>query len=251
MLAKSIIILAFLSLISSCAEDDSTSKEMSRGIAGVWQGIQKQVSSEGEQLTEVSLAFFADGRFELRERDGDRFAEGVYEDYFRLSSLTLRFQSSTMTDLALAGSIFDFEYELHENELLLRGQRVIFRLKRPEDPVEGDELNGYWYCQDSQAQSWQLMTLGHEFQLYLKRSGQASIMMKGEMKWEDGAIEGQESRSGQWLVKVSQPVRIYDGFEVTIERDKDQKLILHLRPWRHTSPGESPQTTNPTLSCQA
>jgi len=249
---KTTVLGILISLILACsAAEDTRVTEASNSIVGVWQGVQQMISGDSEQVREVSLAFFANGQFELKEREGERSGEGTYEDFSRLNSLTMRFKTSNLTDFALAGSIYNFEYEIYGQEMLLRAQRVIFRLKRPEQVTQGDELNGQWRCVDSlEGQSWQLTTLGTEFYLYSRRNRQASIFLKGEMNWDEEDLEVDLAVKGQWLVRDAQPLRIFDGFDVTIIKNEQQKATLTLVPWNLVAPGQDPQNSNLILTCQ-
>ncbi|MFW7381847.1 MAG: hypothetical protein ACOH5I_23780 [Oligoflexus sp.] len=248
---KNMILLMLLGTFGACSViDDEQPIEGSQGIVGMWQGVQQMIGADSDEALEVSLVFFEDGRFELRERNGDRFAEGQYEDYTRLHSLSLRFETSTLTDFALAGSIYNFEYELYEQELLLRAQRVVLRLKRPPEPEVNDQLNGQWICLDSTSgQAWQLTTQNAGFSLYTRQSGQAALMIKGSMQWNTEDLQKVQTAHGYWLVSESQPLKIFDGFTVVMTRDEQSQVTMILTPWRQGEAANSPQTSDLQLTC--
>lgn len=252
-----ILLVLFLFLGVACGdEEDQAADEQVTGIVGSWQGVQKLIDPEknAEITREVELIIHSDGRFELFEAEGARSAMGVYEHFSRLQALTFRFRESTMTDFALAGSIFNFEYDLQGQELLLRSQRVVFWLKRKGvQPEPVDQLNGKWACRESSSeQHWQLTIAGSDFSMLRRRSGQAALLLRGQIEWPTGMdLESEASILGRWVVLEAQPVRVFEGFDVRVDfttSGDDRQILLSLFPWQDS--GGDSQVPDYYLLCQ-
>ena len=153
----------------ACQEVEQQDSPVFSGLMGSWQGIIKNLSADGDQVIDISLSLDANRRFTLQKTRSKQKAVGTYDDFPQLNSLTLRVKESDALDLAEAGGILDFEYELYEGELLLNSRSSLLRLKRPEAGSE-NELNMLWVCSQGET-AWQLSFVGNQFLLYSENEG--------------------------------------------------------------------------------
>ena len=140
-----ILLIIFAIFLESCDKTEESAAPGTSGLLGHWQGIIKTLNGGQEVVTDINLKLDSDKSFTLTKvRTRDK-ALGTYDDFPQLKSLTLRVEQSDVQELALAGAIMDFEYELYAGELLLNSQNSTVRLKRPEGEIE-DALPPLWTC---------------------------------------------------------------------------------------------------------
>jgi hypothetical protein len=224
-------------LLSACREVEPAGAVSASRVMGSWQGVQRLVGEDADAVREVRLELKDDGSFLLEQVDDDQTGLGTYEDYDRFQSLTLRFEESTMTDFALAGSIHDFEYEIIEDEFMLNGQKARFVLKRPEKN-ESQQLNGIWQCREQASASlWQLSIVAEQFYLYSENKDRASVFIKGKIAWDEFTVDDDQPVAGRWEVQDAQPVRVFEQLQVQVVREAGELQGLTLEPGDPESSG--------------
>ena len=209
-----IILLAVFQLfLVSCDEPEENVQAATSGLGGFWQGIIKSTAGNLENVTDITLSLETDNTFELTKLRTRDKATGTYDEFPQLKSLTLRVEDSDVQELALAGGIRDFEYQLYEGELLLSSLDSVVRLKRPQGDGE-DTLTNVWQCSQKEL-VWQLSFVNGQFVLYLENLDGASLFMKGSYSVEKNDENKQQQRA-VLFVEDGQPVKAFNQLTGTM-----------------------------------
>ncbi|SMF66629.1 hypothetical protein [Pseudobacteriovorax antillogorgiicola] len=224
-----IVILGFW--LQACDQPDEPVAGAVSGLSGFWQGIIKTVSGSSEQVTDITLNLDSNETFTLTKIRTQDEATGTYDEFPQLRSLTLRVEASQVEELALAGGIRDFEYQLFDGELLLNSRDSIVRLKRPKEG-DAEALNTVWQCLQDQL-SWQLTFAGGQFVLYLENLDGASVFMKGGYSVESRDDDEAEQRI-VLFVEDAQPVRAFDQLTGTMTYEDGFVVRIDLTPQKQS-----------------
>lgn len=220
-----LVILGFW--LFGCNESDEQGPTPISGLMGSWQGIIKSVSGDSENVIDISLSLDANRTFSLIKTRTREEATGTYDEFPQLRSLTLRVEESEVEELAVAGGIRDFEYELYDGELLLNSRDSLLRLKRPVDGVE-DSLNNIWTCTQKDL-IWQLSFVGSQFMLYLQNDDGASMFVKGSFSAEVMEDDSDEQRVALF-VEDAQPVKVFDRLSGSMFYEDGEVNLIQLIP---------------------
>lgn len=195
---KLLVFLFFF--VSACGENDENAGpggaaveegfSDESGLFGSWSGIQKVALTGQNQLARtVTILFEPVGAFTIMfEETGDKVS-GEFSHFIKLGAIALKVVTSSSDKIATVGEIYDFEYEIVDNELLLKGFNQTFRLKR--EKISGDSqaqsegLDGVWLCQEQNAKSsaiWRLQIEKTLFLLEAQVSGQVAASLRGLIK---------------------------------------------------------------------
>ena len=180
-------VLPIVLLSLSCQQDkEEAVPQPTSQVVGFWQGIQSTAVEGAEnQVKKSEFVFETNQSFQMRIVDDSQEAKGVYTDFFRTKNLFLEITESTAPSLGLKGSGRDFIYELVEDELLLKAERVTYKLKRREDvPAQTPKspILGEWIGRDSNDNDWRLVLDNTAFTLMVTRTRSRSIVMSGDMQ---------------------------------------------------------------------
>ncbi len=239
--------LVFLTIcigLGACEKADEPQQNggYQSGILGLWQGIIKAVEGDYDVITDISLKLSAAGDFELNRIGKAGSASGVYDDFPQLQSLTLRVQVSELEELAIAGAIVDYEYQLYEGELLLTGKNHLLRLKRPDATLESPE-EYRWFCQQGGVE-WLLNFSGQQFLLYHENHNGASIFLKGSFAITEEEPSPVTERAIVLYVEDGQPVIPFVKLTGLIYLEQGAATAIELVPT-----DENHQTLE-VISCQ-
>ncbi|NRA65203.1 MAG: hypothetical protein HRU19_12015 [Pseudobacteriovorax sp.] len=220
-----ILVIFIISSACSKAEDDAQIG-VTAGILGSWQGIFRY-SGQESQIADVSLRLDPTVGFELRRLGTEGVANGTYDDFPQLRSLTLRVEESTDQELALAGIVRDYDYELFGDELLLTGVDHILRLKRPLNGLDSKQ-DQIWTCIQGD-QSWQMTLTGQTFVLYLPNPGGTSLFLTGDILLDE--IDPSDTQqAGTFYVRDGQPIIPFTKLIADLRLSEGQVLDIQLTP---------------------
>lgn len=211
----------------SCSPEDEQAQPVISGLVGLWQGIIKSSSSGAERVTDISLKLNPERTFTLTKLSDRSTASGRYDDFPQLKALTLRVDDSNVTEFALTGGVKDYEYELHDGELLLNAIDGQVRLKKP-DHDDSEKVEN-WSCSQSEGDLiWNLSIDQSTFILSLDklRKDEASVFMVGN--YTAGEVF-QGSQELLLLVNEGFPKRAFEQLQGQLEYDQGQAVSLTLQ----------------------
>lgn len=177
----------------NAGQDDNSSEDgfsNETQLFGSWYGIQKvALTSQNELARSVTMLFEPVNTFTIDFKETGDKVSGEFSHFIKLGAIALKVVSSTSEQIAKVGEMYDFEYEIVDDELLLKGFNQVFRLKREqitgEAQAQNGAIEGIWLCQDENTQSsaiWRLQIEKTLFLLELQVSGQVAASVRGSIK---------------------------------------------------------------------
>jgi hypothetical protein len=186
--------------VSACGDNDENADKTDSSsqdgfsnetqLFGSWSGIQKvSLTSQNELARSVTMLFEPVSSFTIDFHETGDKVSGEFSHFIKLGAIALKVGSSTSERIAKVGEMYDFEYEIVGDELLLKGFNQTFRLKREQAmgdaQTQNGAIDGIWLCQDENTQSsaiWRLQIEKTLFLLEMQVSGQVAASVRGSIK---------------------------------------------------------------------
>lgn len=157
------------------------------GISGFWRGVQtmSQLTLAEPISRKVEFTFSAHQKFKMRMVGDDGEASGTFTDLQKTKNLILEIAESAVPSLGLKGAACDFSYELVEDELILKSEKISYKLKRsiPQATKQAGPLAGEWLGIDLKSNDWRVVVDELGFTLTVTKGRVSrSLMMAGPVK---------------------------------------------------------------------
>lgn len=227
--------------LAGCGQQQDKNKKTDEAVSlwGEWEGHLYELT-DANVSRKVTLSLTAEGGFVIL---GDNMrASGRFTEFSDNRSILLEMHESTDSFLGLKGSLQDFNYVVAADELVLRSERYVYKLKRTKAADSVISLDGRWVCLDSSSNRWELSVQKSDFWAQVaKTSGSPPVLIRGTIQY--AAQEQANKLQARVFVQSSQP-RTDIGI-IVIEKEAQTMAMVLLDKENQPLQGGRP------ISCQA
>lgn len=235
------LVLSVLGLVGCGPVEDKNKDNNAAAISllGEWEGRLYELTDTSASRA-VTMSLNGEGSFVIL---GDNMrASGRFTEFSDNRSILLEMHESTDVILGLKGSLQDFNYSLTGDELVLRSERHVYKLKRTNTANSVVSLDGRWVCMDTASNRWELSIQKSDFWAQVaKVAGSPAVLIRGTIQYvpqEDG-----NKLQAKVFVQSSQPQT--DIGMIAIEKvAADMKMML-------LNKNNEPLQGGKAFSCQA
>lgn len=224
-----------------CGQQQDKNKKSDEVLSlwGEWEGHLYELSQTNASR-KITLSLNAEGSFLIL---GESMrASGRFTEFSDNRSILFEMHESTDSILGLKGSLQDFNYVVATDELVLRSERFVYKLKRTKAADSVISLDGRWVCMDSVSNRWELSVQKSDFWAQVaKSSGSPAVLIRGTVQYipQDQANKLQ----ARVFVQSSQPQT--DIGMIVIEKEAQNMAMVLLNKENQPLQGGRP------ISCQA
>lgn len=237
-----VLILSALSLVG-CGQmvekNENKQQTASVSLLGEWEGRLYELNDTSVSRA-ITMALHGEGGFVIL---GENMrASGRFTEFGDNRSILFEMHESTDVVLGLKGSLQDFNYSLTGDELVLRSEKYVYKLKRTKSADSVMSLDGRWVCFDTATNRWELSIQKSDFWAQVSKSGGSpAVMIRGTMQYVPQ--DDNNKLQAKVFVQSSQPQT--DIGMIVIEKVAvDMKMML-------LNKNNEPLQGGKAFSCQA
>lgn len=177
------LVLSVLSFVG-CGQIEDKNKNnnpAATSLLGEWEGLLYELRDTNVSRA-VTMSLNGEGSFVIL---GENMrASGRFTEFGDNRSILFEMHESTDVILGLKGSLQDFNYSLTGDELVLRSERHVYKLKRTNTGNSVVSLDGRWVCMDTSSNRWELSIQKSDFWAQVaKVSGSPAVLIRGTIQY--------------------------------------------------------------------